>query len=44
VEDALSWSWVGLMALFRGVIQIMLAFSVHHAGEEAAAIDAPGPP
>jgi hypothetical protein len=32
--------WVGLMALFRGFTQIMLAFGVRHAGEEAAADDA----
>jgi hypothetical protein len=31
--------WVGSLALFRGFSQIMLAFSVRHAGEEAAAID-----
>jgi uncharacterized membrane protein HdeD (DUF308 family) len=35
--------WVGLMALFRGFTQIMLAFGVRHAGEEAAAVDAAGP-
>jgi uncharacterized membrane protein HdeD (DUF308 family) len=29
--------WVGLMALFRGFTQIMLAFGVHHAGDEATA-------
>jgi hypothetical protein len=29
--------WVGFLALFRGFSQIMLAFSIHHAGEEAAA-------
>jgi uncharacterized membrane protein HdeD (DUF308 family) len=29
--------WVGLMALFRGFTQIVLAFGVRHAGEEAAA-------
>jgi uncharacterized membrane protein HdeD (DUF308 family) len=29
--------WVGLVALFRGFTQIMLAFSVHHAGAETAA-------
>jgi uncharacterized membrane protein HdeD (DUF308 family) len=35
--------WVGLMALFRGFTQIMLAFSVRHAGEEAAgALGDPG--
>jgi uncharacterized membrane protein HdeD (DUF308 family) len=31
--------WVGLLALFRGFSQIMLAFSIRHAGEEAVAID-----
>jgi hypothetical protein len=35
--------WVGFLALFRGFSQIMLAFSIRHAGEEAAAID-PGSP
>jgi hypothetical protein len=30
---------VGFLALFRGFSQIMLAFSIRHAGEEAAAID-----
>jgi hypothetical protein len=35
--------WVGLMALFRGFTQIMLAFGVRHAGGEAAAVDAAGP-
>jgi hypothetical protein len=37
-----DWSrlfWVGFLALFRGFSQIMLAFSIRHAGEEAAAID-----
>jgi hypothetical protein len=34
---------VGFLALFRGFSQIMLAFSIRHAGEEAAAID-PGRP
>jgi hypothetical protein len=29
--------WVGLVALFRGFTQIMLAFGVRHAGNEAAA-------
>jgi uncharacterized membrane protein HdeD (DUF308 family) len=29
--------WVGLLALFRGFTQIMLAFGVRHAGDEAAA-------
>jgi hypothetical protein len=32
--------WVGFLALFRGFSQIMLAFSVRHAGEEAVAIEA----
>ena len=37
--------WVGFLALFRGFSQIMLAFSVRHAGQEAAAAlgDTPGP-
>ena len=35
--------WVGFLALFRGFSQIMLAFTVRHAGEEAAAIDPAGP-
>jgi uncharacterized membrane protein HdeD (DUF308 family) len=35
--------WVGLMALFRGFTQIMLAFGVRHAGEEAVAVDAASP-
>jgi hypothetical protein len=35
--------WVGFLALFRGFSQIMLAFSVRHAGEEAAALDPAGP-
>jgi uncharacterized membrane protein HdeD (DUF308 family) len=36
--------WVGFLALFRGFSQIMLAFSVRHAGQEAAALgDTPGP-
>jgi uncharacterized membrane protein HdeD (DUF308 family) len=29
--------WVGFFALFRGFAQIMLAFGIRHAGEEAAA-------
>jgi hypothetical protein len=29
--------WVGFLALFRGFSQIMLAFTVRHAGHEAAA-------
>jgi uncharacterized membrane protein HdeD (DUF308 family) len=29
--------WVGFFALFKGFSQIFLAFSVHHAGKEAAA-------
>jgi hypothetical protein len=36
--------WVGFLALFRGFSQIMLAFSIRHAGEEAAAIDPGRPP
>jgi hypothetical protein len=35
--------WVGLLALFRGFTQIVLAFEVHHTGERAAAVDAAGP-
>jgi hypothetical protein len=37
--------WVGFLALFRGFSQIMLAFSVRHTGQEAAAAlgDTPGP-
>jgi hypothetical protein len=35
--------WVGFLALFRGFSQIMLAFSVRHAREEAAALDPAGP-
>jgi hypothetical protein len=31
--------WVRFLALFRGFSQIMLAFSIRHAREEAAAID-----
>ena len=29
--------WVGFLALFRGFSQIFLAFTVRHAGQEAAA-------
>jgi hypothetical protein len=36
--------WVGFLALFRGFSQIMLAFSIRHAREEAAAIDPARPP
>jgi uncharacterized membrane protein HdeD (DUF308 family) len=36
--------WVGFFALFRGFNQIMLAFSVRHAGTDAAAVDAAGSP
>ena len=37
--------WVGFLALFRGFSQIFLAFTVRHAGHEAAAaIDPAGPP
>ena len=32
---------VGLVALFRGFTQIMLAFVVHHAGEQAAVGEPP---
>ncbi|HKQ00468.1 MAG TPA: DUF308 domain-containing protein [Actinomycetes bacterium] len=35
--------WVGFLALFRGFSQIMLAFTVRHAGEEAAAVEPAGP-
>jgi uncharacterized membrane protein HdeD (DUF308 family) len=35
--------WVGFLALFRGFSQLMLAFSVRHAGQEAAALDPAGP-
>ena len=35
--------WVGFLALFRGFSQIMLAFIVRHAGQEAAAIGPAGP-
>ena len=31
--------WVGFMAVFRGFSQIFLAFTIRHAGTEAAAID-----
>jgi uncharacterized membrane protein HdeD (DUF308 family) len=31
--------WVGFLALFRGFSQIFLAFTIRHAGTEAAAID-----
>jgi hypothetical protein len=33
---------VGFLALFRGFSQIFLAFTVRHAGTEAAAIDPAG--
>jgi uncharacterized membrane protein HdeD (DUF308 family) len=36
--------WVGFFALFRGFSQIFLAFTVRHAGTEAAAVDAAGSP
>jgi len=36
--------WVGFLALFRGFSQIFMAFAVRHAGTEAAAVDAAGPP
>jgi uncharacterized membrane protein HdeD (DUF308 family) len=36
--------WVGFFALFRGFSQIFMAFTVRHAGTEAAAVDAAGPP
>jgi len=35
--------WVGFLALFRGFSQIFLAFTVRHAGHEAAAIGDTGP-
>jgi uncharacterized membrane protein HdeD (DUF308 family) len=35
--------WVGFLALFRGIEQIFLAFTVRRAGRDAAAVDAPGP-
>jgi Short repeat of unknown function (DUF308) len=37
--------WVGFFALFRGFSQIFMAFTVRHAGQEAAAAlgDTPGP-
>jgi uncharacterized membrane protein HdeD (DUF308 family) len=35
--------WVGFFALFRGFSQIFMAFTVRHAGTEAAAVDAGGP-
>jgi uncharacterized membrane protein HdeD (DUF308 family) len=35
--------WVGFLALFRGFSQIMLAFTIRHAGQEAAAIGPAGP-
>jgi uncharacterized membrane protein HdeD (DUF308 family) len=36
--------WVGFFALFRGFSQIFMAFTVRHAGTEAAAVDAAGSP
>jgi uncharacterized membrane protein HdeD (DUF308 family) len=36
--------WVGFFALFRGFSQIFMAFTVRHAGTEAAGVDAAGPP
>ena len=35
--------WVGFFALFRGFSQIFLAFTIRHAGHEAAAVDSGGP-
>jgi uncharacterized membrane protein HdeD (DUF308 family) len=35
--------WVGFLALFRGFSQIMLAFTIRHAGQEAAPIGPAGP-
>jgi uncharacterized membrane protein HdeD (DUF308 family) len=29
--------WVGFLALFRGIMQIMLAFGIRHAGQDAGA-------
>ena len=43
-RTALILFWVGFFALFRGFTQIMLAFGVRHAGEEATALDPAGPP
>ena len=42
-RTALILFWVGFFALFRGFTQIMLAFGVRHAGEEAVALDPAGP-
>ena len=42
-RTALILFWVGFFALFRGFTQILLAFGVRHAGEEAAALDPAGP-
>ena len=42
-RTALILFWVGFFALFRGFTQIMLAFGVRHAGEQAAALDPAGP-
>jgi uncharacterized membrane protein HdeD (DUF308 family) len=42
-RTALILFWVGFFALFRGFSQIMLAFGVRHAGEEAAALDTASP-
>jgi uncharacterized membrane protein HdeD (DUF308 family) len=36
--------WVGFFALFRGFSQIFMAFTVRHAGTDAAAADAAGRP
>ena len=33
--------WVGFMAIFKGITQIMLAFGIRHAGREVAALDQP---
>jgi hypothetical protein len=38
-----SGGWKVWHYIFRGFSQIMLAFTVRHAGEEAAAIDPAGP-
>jgi uncharacterized membrane protein HdeD (DUF308 family) len=43
-RTALILFWVGFFALLRGFSQIFMAFAVRHAGTEAAAVDAAGPP
>ena len=32
--------WVGFFALFKGIMQIVLAFGIRHAGKEAEAASA----